>query len=303
MSQLKNLKPVLLISAMGAALFWGSLLLLDPPAQAAAPVDGEQTALPSPANPNDFCSCTPGSVVSCDTFENADQAQTCFDKCKEATGYDFYGLDPDNNNQICETTAYAIEPETSIPHPENYLPLPEEIPGSNNLIANGNFEYGYYSVPELGFEPPQQGNVPKGWGWFAAPVYGKVTIDNHEGFGLTCKDDLGMEKTLDELDDGGGVFGPIPDAPARKPNNTLTFRIQSADENDMRLGVYQTVNVIPGRDYRFSMSGTILVQSGGGTLQSDDPEVPREAQNHTIEVSFDESGGNIWSDVPLYDPL
>lgn len=301
MKQLRKLKPALFISTLLAALFMGSLLLLGQRAQAAGPIDQEEKPVIAPAFQQELCSCTPGSVVTCDDFKTADEADACFDKCKEAVGYDFYGLDPNTNGRVCENTAYSIEPETSAGKPKDFIPLPEEIPGSNNLIANGNFEYGYYQVPELGFEPPHEGNVPKGWGWFAAPVYGKVTIENNERFGLICKDDLGLEQAVEELDDGGGIFGPVPDAPLRTPNNSLSFHIQSADENDMRLGVYQTVEVVPGRDYRFSMSGTIQVQSGGGTLQPNDPEVPREAQNHTIEVSFDQSGGTDWANVPLHD--
>jgi hypothetical protein len=64
-----------------------------------------------------------------------------------------------------------------------------EIPRGDNLLYNGNFEYGYYPVAGLAFEPPDHGNIPHKWGWFKSNTYGKYKIDNNEGFGIICPQD------------------------------------------------------------------------------------------------------------------
>lgn len=137
-----------------------------------------------------------------------------------------------------------------------------------NLVQNGNFESGFYPVPELGFEPPEGGQVPLGWRWFKNSAYGKYNIYNQEGFGLACEGD-------DEL----GFLGL----------NSLSLHMQSTDQQDARLGVYQTVSVVPGQDYRFSMQGTI--QSMQGSPEKSD-------RSHKVELVFDQSGGDDWTAIP-----
>ncbi|RME75338.1 MAG: hypothetical protein D6784_08120 [Chloroflexi bacterium] len=141
------------------------------------------------------------------------------------------------------------------------------IPGEANLVQNGNFEYGFYTVPELGFEPPDVGHVPNHWQWFRNEKYGKYNIYNNEGFGLVCPDDLSSETS---------------------GKNSLSIHIQSTDESDARLGVYQTVPVTPGVDYLFSISGTIQVQPGGSS-----PDI-----NHHMLVYFDHTGNTDWRAIP-----
>jgi len=146
----------------------------------------------------------------------------------------------------------------------------EDAPGANNLIYNGNFEFGFYPVWELGFEAPDTGNVPHDWSWFKSNTPGKYNIYNHEGFGLICPDDL---------DDG------------TTGKNSLSFHMQSTDEADARLGVYQTVSVTPGQDYLFSVKGVIQVQHGGTA-----PDV-----NHNALVYFDHTGNTTWYKIPHDD--
>lgn len=253
------------------------------------------------------CSCS-ANTLDCRSFNSREEAQFCFDQCLSVAGYDVHDLDSDGNGRACETTAYAIIPgqepgsQQTAPPP---APLPAVVPGANNKIYNGNFEYGFYQVPQLGFEPGDVGNIPFYWGWYKSNTYGKVTIDNNQGFGIVCPDDVGAIQAFKSLptqpdDPANDIFGPIPGVnPFLRPNNSLSMHMQSTDQPDMRLGVYQTVNVVPGQDYRFALSGTIQVQKGGKTLQSDDPEAPLEAQNHTIEVSFDPNGGTNWQAIPL----
>jgi hypothetical protein len=127
------------------------------------------------------------------------------------------------------------------------------------LIINGNFEDGFYNVPELGFEPPDSGWVPNDWNWFKNQAYGKYNIYNNEGLGLICP---------------GDTIG----------RDSLSLHMQSTDQQDARLGVYQTVNVVPGQDYRFSMQGFIQAQPG--------------AVGHNVELVFDQNGGTDWQAIP-----
>jgi hypothetical protein len=150
-------------------------------------------------------------------------------------------------------------------------PVPQktfEIPRTDNLIYNGNFEFGYYPVPELGFEPPDIGNIPHKWNWFKSNTYGKYDIDNNISFGVVCPDD-------NILKSGS--------------RNSLSISMQSTDQPDARLGVYQTIDVVPGQDYLFSISGTIQAQPG-----SSSPDV-----NHHVQFVFDHTGGTNWQAIPL----
>lgn len=169
-------------------------------------------------------------------------------------------------------------------------------PPPDNLIVNGNFESGFYAVPELGFEPPDIGNVPKGWYWYKNQAYGKYTIFNNQTLGLECPYASDAPPAPVENDP---VFGPIPGVSNESTTSALGFQIQSSDQQDARLGVYQVVDgLTPGQTYRLSMSGTLQIQSGAGTLQPEDPKAPEEAQNHTIELYFDQTGNTDWKAIP-----
>ncbi len=140
--------------------------------------------------------------------------------------------------------------------------------GLSNVVVNGNFEDGFYPVPGLGFEPPDVGQVPIGWEWFKNDAYGKYTIQNQEGFGLVCPADAAI---------GFPDFG------------ALAIHMQSTDQQDARLGVYQTVDVVPGVDYLFSISGTVQSMQGS-------PE--KSEDSHKVELVFDQSGGDDWRAIP-----
>lgn len=194
-------------------------------------------------------------------------------------------------------------PTPAVPTPV-VTPIP--VPGANNLISNGNFEFGFYQVHQLGFEIPDVGNVPKDWGWYRNPAYGKYTITSNQTLGLECADDLTPE-TIELIRQQQAAanegFGPIPGFSPPPPNNAASFQIQSSDQQDARIGIYQVVNVVPGRTYRLTMSGTIQIQEGAGTLQPTDPEAPREAQNHTVELFFDYRGGTDWKAIPQQEKI
>jgi len=251
------------------------------------------------------CTCSRLEPLECRDFASQEEAQTCFEQCLVFAGYDVHNLDVDDDGVACERVAYTSEIGEAAGEPALQPgPQPGMILGSNNLVWNGNFEYGFYPVPELGFEPRDVGFVPNYWGWYKSQTYGKVNIYANQEFGLVCADDIGLAQSLEAAipEPGDEIYGPIPEVdPYRRPNNSVSLHLQSTDEPDMRLGVYQTVNVIPGRDYRFAMSGTIQVQAGATTLQPDDPDAPIEDQNHTIEVYFDPRGGTDWEAIPQYD--
>ena len=221
-----------------------------------------------------ICDCS-GDVYNCEDFEDQKAAQACFEYCRKTTDQeDIHRLDENGNGEACEATNYdslASGGEETIPPGTEPTAEPGEIvPGANNLVANGNFEFGFYTVPELGFEPPDVGHVPNNWNWFKNEKYGKYNIYDNAGFGLICPDDL-KEGT--------------------RGKNSLSLHIQSTDVSDARLGVYQTINVVPGQDYLFSISGTIQVQAGGSS-----PDI-----NHRVLVYFDQTGNTDWRAIPHED--
>ncbi len=295
MEVLKKLSSVSLILLITALIFTGGTIMV----KAAGPVGNDQTVKPAQLQAK-ACTCAPKDTLNCRDFAGAKQAQACLDACLVSAGYDVYDLDTNNNGLACETTAYENNPASEAPV-QNVATKLAAGDDTKNLVGNGNFEYGFYQVPELGFEARNVGNIPIGWKWYKSNTYGKVTIDNNPGFGLICRDDKIGEKIANQPAEENSPFGPIPGVVYVPPSNSAAFFIQTSDEPDMRLGIYQTVDVVPGRDYRFSMSGTIQIQDGAHTLQSTDPKAPIQAQNHTIEVFFDTNGGTDWQVIPLED--
>lgn len=191
--------------------------------------------------------------------------------------------------------APVVPPPAPVPTIEVLTEAPPPPPPSN-LIVNGNFENGFYAVPELGFEPPDIGNVPTGWGWYRNDAYGKYTIFNNQTLGLECP--YASDAPPQPVEDDP-FFGPIPGVTEEGSTSALGLHIQSSDEQDARIGVFQEVDgLVPGQTYRFSMSGTLQIQSGATTLQPDDPEAPEQAQNHTIELYFDFTGNTDWQLIP-----
>ena len=279
------------------------------PAQLLPPIDLQQT---------EPCDCS-ADTLSCNSFASRQDAQACYDHCQATVGRDVHGLDSDGDKRACESRPNATStPEPTIESGGEVIPLPEAtnpgdptatatavvsptptptpVPLYVNLIKNGNFEAGFYGVRELGFEARDIGFVPNGWGWYRNQAYGKYTIRTNQTFGLSCPFD--GPATIEEDD---SEFGPIPQVEPVAGHNTLALHIQSTDEIDARLGVYQTVNVIPGEDYRFSMSATIQVQAEARTLDEYGPdgELIPNAPNHTFELYFDHTGNTDWKAIPF----
>lgn len=218
------------------------------------------------------CDCESGDILNCVNFEYQEDAQACLQYCSDTVGRDVHRLDGnDHNGLACDHLPSNPAAEQTEPTPIPTLVVPEPtVAPSDNLIFNGNFEFGFYQVPELGFEPPDVGNVPHNWNWFKSQAYGKYTISNNEGFGIICRDDVNTNT---------------------RGRNSLSMHMQSTDQPDARLGIYQTINVVPGQDYLFSISGTIQVQPGGSS-----PD-----KNHRVQVYLDETGNTDWQAIPNED--
>lgn len=156
---------------------------------------------------------------------------------------------------------------TPQPDPALSDPVFKSLSEASNLIFNGNFEDAFYPAPELGFEPPETGQIPVGWNWYKSQAYGKYNIYNTQAFGLMCPDDFRL------LTDG--IY-------------SLAFHMQSTDQPDARLGVYQKVKVMPGQSYLFTVAGAIQAQPGASS-----PDI-----NNLIEFYFDQSGNTDWQAIP-----
>lgn len=317
MNRLKTLQLLGSTFFITIFLLVGSLLILDQisPAKAADETEDVTKLLqPIDLQQEEPCDCSGNTSLSCFSFRTKQDAQKCYDYCVATVGEDIHGLDTDGDKRACESWPNATA--TPTPDPEVTPTLPpfveptDEFQGEPtpeatetpqfipiNLVQNGNFEAGFYGVPELGFEARDIGFVPNNWGWYKNQAYGKYTIGSNETFGLNCPTDV----TLQQKEDDDSIFGPIPGVEPLRANNTLALHIQSSDEQDTRLGVYQTVNVVPGQDYRFTMSATIQVQAEARTLEvlGPDGEVIPYAPNHTFELYFDHTGNTDWTAIPF----
>jgi hypothetical protein len=66
------------------------------------------------------------------------------------------------------------------------------------------------------------------------------------------------------------------------------IEIKEASQPDRYLGMYQTVDVIPGEEYTFSMQGMVRTNTG---------DVEKTSYGYRLQVGFDLSGGQDWEGV------
>lgn len=266
--------PILVLT--GISLLGGDLH--SAPVQAASiagsvsEVERQQPAGIPPKQDQGVCYCS-SNIYNCNNFPNQGEAQSCFDYCRSVGRGDVHGLDNDGNGLACEELPPGPTPTATRPSATPYSdpalndPVFRSLANADNLITNGNFEAEYYGAPELGFEPPESGAIPTNWSWFKSQAYGKYNIYGNENFPIVCPDD----------------FRLFTDS-----NFSLALHMQSTDQPDARLGIYQTVSVTPGQQYLFSMKGAIQAQHGASS-----PDI-----NNRVEVLFDQSGGTDWQAVP-----
>lgn len=248
------------------------------PAQAAHLDQTAASKLPDLAiPPAQGAGCYCGSdIYECNNFDTKDDAQACLDYCKSVGRGDVHGLDIDNDGLACESLPAKPTPLLQSANPTAYVdpllrdPVFRTLYNATNLITNGSFEEGAYPVGELGFEPPETGQIPNSWLWYRSQAYGKYNIYTNENFTISCPDDL-KNFTV-------GSFG-------------LSLHMQSTDQPDAHLGIYQTVNVNPGQSYLFVLSGTIQAQPGASS-----PDI-----NNRVRVGFDQTAGHDWWATPEQD--
>jgi len=70
--------------------------------------------------------------------------------------------------------------------------------------------------------------------------------------------------------------------------HTQLIEIAEATRSDRYLGIYQTVSVIPGEVYTFSMRGLIRTNTG---------DVEKTSYGYRLQVGFDPAGGQDWNKV------
>lgn len=225
-----------------------------------------------PQQQQGVCYCS-SDIYNCNNFANQGEAQACFDYCKSVGRGDIHKLDSKGTGLVCQELPPAPTPTPTPPgsaastDPALNDPVFRSLTKADNLITNGNFEADFYGAPELGFEPPDSGAIPNNWRWFKNQAYGKYNIYGNEDFGIVCPDDYRL----------------FTDS-----NFSLSFHMQSTDQPDARLGIYQTVAATPGQQYLFSMKGAIQAQHGASS-----PDI-----NNRVEVLFDQSGGSDWQAIP-----
>jgi hypothetical protein len=218
------------------------------------------------------CYCS-SDIYNCNNFDNQADAQSCFNDCQAIGRGDIHGLDEDIDGLACEELPPGPTPTATRPSATPYAdpalndPVFRSLANADNLVNNGNFEAEFYGVPELGFEPPDSGSIPVNWSWYKSQAYGKYNIYANEEVGFICPDDFRLFTNSDL---------------------SLSFHIQSSDQPDARLGIYQSVPVTPGQQYVFSIKGFIQAQPGASS-----PDI-----NNRIEVLFDHSGGTDWQAIP-----
>ncbi len=129
-----------------------------------------------------------------------------------------------------------------------YLPAPafsQEITGLQNLIRNGGFEQGFEGDFGVGYE----------WGGFSN---GNATV-------------------------GWSADSWSAVVPAGK--NAQLIEINNSAERDRYAGIYQTVRVVPGQQYKLTLKG--LIRSTEGNIEKSD-------YGYRLQYAIDYNGATAW---------
>jgi hypothetical protein len=139
--------------------------------------------------------------------------------------------------------------------------------GSQDLIANGGFEEGF------------QGEFGVGYGW-GAFSNGNATIGWN-----------------------ADTWAPVVIA----GKNAQLIEIKNATERDRYAGIYQTIAVVPGQQYKLTLKGLIRSEEG---------DVQKSNYGYRLQYGIDDQGGTTWEllgekswqeiqwdEQPLNDPL
>lgn len=96
---------------------------------------------------------------------------------------------------------------------------------------------------------------------------------------------------------GATTFWCYPDTLRALTGEVLrsqTLHIHGADLPDRYLGIYQTVDVVPGGLYTFTIAGLVRTPQG---------DVQQTGYGYRMQVGFDPQGGNNWQDVESWIEL
>ncbi len=107
----------------------------------------------------------------------------------------------------------------------------------------------------------------------------------------------GVASEWEVFHNGAATFWCYPDTLRTITGEVLrsqTLHIHGADLPDRYLGIYQTVDVVPGGVYTFTIAGLVRTPQG---------DVQQTGYGYRMQVGFDPRGGNNWQDVDSWIEL
>lgn len=107
----------------------------------------------------------------------------------------------------------------------------------------------------------------------------------------------GVASEWEVFHNGAATFWCYPDTLRTMTGEVLrsqTLHIHGADLSDRYLGIYQTVDVVPGGVYTFTIAGLVRTPQG---------DVRQTGYGYRMQVGFDLRGGSNWQDVESWIEL
>jgi hypothetical protein len=107
----------------------------------------------------------------------------------------------------------------------------------------------------------------------------------------------GVADAWEVFHNGAATFWCYPDTLRTMTGEVLrsqTLHIRGADLPDRYLGIHQTVNVVPGGVYTFTIAGLVRTPQG---------DVQQTGYGYRMQIGFDPQGGNNWQAVESWIEL
>ena len=124
----------------------------------------------------------------------------------------------------------------------------------------------------------------------SAAVISTTNIVHNGSFSGEFQDN-GVATGWDHFNNGGAEFsynGDLRPSALGESGRTQVMRVRNAAQPDRYLGIYQTVSVVPGRVYTFSISGLVRTNTGD-SLQT--------GYGYRLQIGFDTLGDGDWKQV------
>ncbi len=146
--------------------------------------------------------------------------------------------------------------------------------------------------PVGGGEPDERAVVPVTYKVTTVPTFGNVVQNSsfEDGF-----DDNGVGTGWSTFDNGDAVYDWVEDIqPAHVSHGQIAqlMRIMGPGKADRVVGIYQTVDVIPGETYTLTMHG-IIQSSTAGTHKT--------PYGHRVQWAIDDQGRGDWNQIEWGD--